>query len=72
MCVLVEIVVCIYAISSRIVYVCEHSRLDCVYESRLDSYNKTVWVWELRGAVGLDKLRVLWYARLGHKSQRGL
>jgi hypothetical protein len=25
-----------------------------------------------RRAVGLDKLRVLWYARLGHKSQRHL
>jgi hypothetical protein len=23
-----------------------------------------------RRAVGLDKLRVLWYARLGHKSQK--
>ena len=64
MCVLVEIVVCIYAISSRIVYVCEHSRRD--------SYNKTVWVWELRAAVGLDKLRVLWYARFTHIRIGGL
>jgi len=29
-----------------------------------------VWVSVSPGAVGLDKLRVLWYARLAHKTQR--
>ena len=28
--------------------------------------------WEIFAGVGLDKLRVLCYARLGHKNQRGL
>jgi hypothetical protein len=71
MCMLVEIVVCIYASRRELcAFVNISSRIVC--GSRLDSYNKTVWVWKLRGAVWLDKLRVLWYARLGHKSQRGL
>jgi hypothetical protein len=66
-------------ISSSFVSVYMISRLDLLrcadimisYESRRDLMS-LVWVSEFSAGGGVDKLRVLWYARKGHKTQTHL
>ena len=62
--VLVEIVVCIY-VSRRDLCAFVYILVEILIMGLCGSGNP-------RRAVGLDKLRVLWYARLGHKYQRHL
>ena len=62
--VLDEIVVCIY-VSRRDLCAFVYILVEILIMGLCGSGNP-------RRAVGLDKLRVLWYARLGHKYQRHL